>query len=281
MIGGVVVVGGAGRLAKALRDVAPTAHFLDRRELDITDPRSISVALDRLEPKVVINTAAIADVDRCEADPGLANQVNAYGAQALAQKCAERGIGLIHTSTDYVFASRERVDPFREDATHCPCNAYGRSKALGETLVQNVSAKVCVARVSWLFGHPQDFLQTMVRKAAAGQVIDLFRQTGSPTPLSAVADRYLLLAEAMSAGKPVPPILNIAGGPPASRAQWLDAALAGYSAKNKGFLPIIREVDPPTDRPAFSALATDAATAYFGNSIDWRTDAINLEFDGL
>jgi len=272
-----VVVGGAGHLARALHRAAPKAQLLDRHALNVTDPRSISDALDRWKPNVVINTAAIADVDLCQANPELANQVNAFGAQTLAQKCVERGIGLIHTSTDYVFGSADIIEPFQEDAEHCPFNSYGRSKALGEILVRQAHPMACIARVSWLFGHSEDFVQTMIRRALSGEDLMVVRQIASPTPLGAVADRYIRLAQSISEGQPVPAVLNIAGSPPASRLQWLEAALLPYRQANNAFAPVLIEsIERPTHRPTFSALSTSLADRYFGQSICWRAQATNF-----
>jgi hypothetical protein len=184
---GLVVVGGAGRLATALRSVCPTARMAPRRDLDVTDPESIAQALDRLEPAAVINTAAVADVDRCEADPDLVFAVNAHGAGNLARRCAQLGVPLIHISTDYVFGAKEPRQPFTENDPTDPLSAYGRSKVLGETLLLEAAPLACVARVAWLFGHEADFLHRMLRQAVAGAPLPVFRQTSSPTPIVGLA----------------------------------------------------------------------------------------------
>jgi dTDP-4-dehydrorhamnose reductase len=269
---GLVVVGGAGRLAHALQTLCPTAKLAPRPALDVTDPQSIARALDRLEPAVVINTAAVADVDRCEADPDLAYAVNAQGARNLAERCAWLDVPLIHLSTDYVFGAQEGR-PFAEGDPPCPWSAYGRSKALGEALVLEAAPSACVARVAWLFGHDGDFLATMLRRAAAGEPLVVYRQIGSPTPIVGAADRLAALARSMVEGAPAPPILHLAGGPAASRREWLQTALDAHAASKGETCPAIVETGAPDFRPPFSALALELSASIFGAALDWRPAA--------
>ena len=269
---GLLVTGGAGRLATALRAAAPAATCLSRAELDVTDPTSIAHALDRFRPAAVINTAAMADVDRCEAEPNLAHAINAQGARDLAQACASRGVRLVHVSTDYVFGGAGG-GPFGESDPPAPTSAYGLGKALGEQLVLAAHPGACIARVAWLFGHGGDFLAVMLRRAIAEGRVEVFRQTGSPTPLAEAAQRLLRLAHGERAP---PPILHVAGAPAASRAEWLSAALAGYRLERPDFACEIVEIPPAALRPACSALRTDLARGLFGKPLDWMGAAVAI-----
>lgn len=270
---GLVVVGGAGRLAMALHRACPTARMAPRRDLDVTDPDSIARALDRLEPAAVINTAAVPDVDRCEVDPDLAFAVNAQGAGNLARRCARLGVPLIHISTDYVFGAKAPRAPFTEADPTDPLSAYGRSKVLGETLLLDAAPSACVARVAWLFGHQADFLNRMLRLAVDGAALPVFRQTSSPTPILGLARQLVALATSMRAGVTAPPILHLAGGPPASRRAWLAPALEAYQAVGGGIGCEIIEVEAPAIRPSFSVLDVGLSTTIFGDRLDWREDA--------
>lgn len=270
---GLVVAGGAGRLAAALKTVCPAATLVPRRDLDITDPDSVARALDRLEPAAVINTAAMPDVDRCEADPDLAFAVNAQGAGNLARRCAQLGVPLIHISTDYVFGAKAPREPFTEADPTDPLSAYGRSKVAGEALLLEAAPTSCVARVAWLFGHEADFLHRMLRQAVTGAPLTVFRQTSSPTPLPGLARQLVTLAASMRAGVAAPPILHLAGGPPTSRRDWLAPALAAYQARGGGLGCEIVEVEAPAIRPSFSVLNVNLSARIFGEALDWRAPA--------
>jgi len=247
-----------------------------RRELDITDRESIARALDRLEPTAVINTAAMPDVDRCEADPDLALAVNAHGAANLARRCAELGVPLIHISTDYVFGARAPRAAYTETDPTEPLSAYGRSKALGEALLLDASPGACVARVAWLFGHEADFLHRMLRQAVAGAPLTLFAQTSSPTPVAGLSRQLVRLAASMAAGVAAPPILHLAGAPGASRRDWLTPALKAYQARGSGLDCEIVEVEAPSIRPSFSVLDVSLSASIFGETLDWRDDAAQV-----
>lgn len=265
---GLVVVGGHGRLGRAIGCACPAARLLSRSELDLTDPHRIAQALERLAPSVVINAAAVADVDRCEVDPDLAFAVNATGAGALAKACRAVGAALAHVSTDYVFGADE-APPFRETDPVRPWSVYGASKAQGEQQVLDAAAVSCVARVAWLFGQSGDFIDTMLRRAEGQTSLTVYRQTGSPTPVDQAAIRLVALASRLAQRAPTPPILHIAGSPPASRRDWLGAALEG-----RGGQPCeIVEIDPPALRPPFSALDTTLGDALLGGPIRWRPSA--------
>ncbi|MBB0991390.1 sugar nucleotide-binding protein, partial [Dietzia sp. SLG510A3-30A2] len=104
-----LATGGRGQLGHYLdrqsrRQLGGGAVAVGRDELDLTDPASIASALDRHAPEVVINAAAYTDVDGAEDDEVTAHAVNADGVESLAVACRDRGIRLVHISTDYVFS---------------------------------------------------------------------------------------------------------------------------------------------------------------------------------
>ena len=68
---------------------------------------------DKLRPEVIVNTAAMHHVEKCEQDPAKAYAVNAIGAQKLARRANELDALLVHVSTDYVFDGSKRA-PYEE-----------------------------------------------------------------------------------------------------------------------------------------------------------------------
>ena len=70
---------------------------------DLTAPSAAKALLDKLRPAWVVNCAALADVDECERNSGLARLLNVDVPRSLAAACAELGVGLVHISTDSVF----------------------------------------------------------------------------------------------------------------------------------------------------------------------------------
>ena len=62
----------------------------------------------------IINAAAYTKVDEVENNKELSYQINAKLPEFLAKYCSDKGIVLIHFSSDYVFSGAS-IDPYKED----------------------------------------------------------------------------------------------------------------------------------------------------------------------
>ena len=98
-------------------------------DLDLTDGKAVAGLLSR-PWDVVINAAAYTNVDDAESDEALAFAINAEAPARIAMETGQRGIPLIHLSTDYVFDGKKGA-PYVEQDPIGPLNAYGRSKPRG------------------------------------------------------------------------------------------------------------------------------------------------------
>ncbi|KUK80304.1 MAG: Putative dTDP-4-dehydrorhamnose reductase, partial [Mesotoga prima] len=119
--------------------------------LDITDLKSVRETVLRTEPDAIINCAAYNAVDKAEEDWKNAFLVNALGPKNLAIVASERGIPLMHFSTDYVFDGKKGSPYFVWDGPK-PLSKYGQSKLYGEQLVSLFSNLSFIVRLSWVFG---------------------------------------------------------------------------------------------------------------------------------
>lgn len=166
-----LLLGASGRLGGTLADLYAERHEVlapSRRDLDLGQPGTLAAKLRALDFDCVINTAALTNLETCEAEPGLAMRINAESSGILAQVCAERGARCIHISTDYVFDGNGCVF-LNESAPAQPVNAYGWSKLAGELAVLSACPQAVVARVSWLFGPKQaDVPATAIQRARQG-----------------------------------------------------------------------------------------------------------------
>jgi dTDP-4-dehydrorhamnose reductase len=82
------------------------------RHLDITNRNSVMKLVDDFLPEVIINTAAITNVDLCETERAIAWKVNVAGVENLVHAARMVGAKVIHFSTDYVFDGRS--GPYNE-----------------------------------------------------------------------------------------------------------------------------------------------------------------------
>ncbi|NLW72342.1 MAG: SDR family oxidoreductase [Chloroflexi bacterium] len=114
-------------------------------QVDLTDFAAIPDKLDALKPELIINCAAIANVDAAARDTKLAHVVNGVVPGVLADEAARIGVKFIHISTDAVFDG-VRGD-YREIDMPNPLNVYAYSKLEGELAVQKANPEAIIARV--------------------------------------------------------------------------------------------------------------------------------------
>lgn len=133
----ILLTGGTGRLGTELRSLLPGIIAPARSELDITDPTGVGQALDRYRPSLVVHAAAYTDVARAEQERAACWAVNVEGTRNLVRAVAERGIFLVHISTDYVFEGT--TGQYREEDPVGPVrNYYALSKLVAEEIVRGL-----------------------------------------------------------------------------------------------------------------------------------------------
>lgn len=116
---------------------------------NLLDPQQLEDLLERSQPEWVINCAALANLDACEADPALAKKMNSELPALLAKYVARGGARLLHVSTDAVFDGKE--GDYSEEDSPNPLSVYARTKLDGERAVMELCPQAIVVRVN-LFG---------------------------------------------------------------------------------------------------------------------------------
>ncbi len=194
--------------------------------LDITDAQAVAKVVGP-GVKWVVNCAAYTLVDAAEEHEALANEVNGHAVGRMAERCKAVGAKLLHYSTDYVFDGRA-TEPYRTDHPRSPVNAYGRSKALGEELLEQSGAEYLLVRGSWLYAPwGQNFVLTMRNLAKSRdslRVVD--DQRGRPTDSRRLAEVSLALAEAGHRGT-----FHVTDG---GECTWYRARIAGREGREPG-----------------------------------------------
>lgn len=173
------------------------ARYIDYDELDISDGHAVARWFADNGPfDLVVNCAAVTNVDGCEKDEATAFKVNAMGPRNLARAQEATGGKLVHVSTDYVFPGTE-PDPRREGDAACPISAYGRTKWAGELLAADACSRTFVVRTAWLYGYVgKNFAKTMMRLASErGAISVVADQMGNPTSANDLAYEILKIAQ--------------------------------------------------------------------------------------
>lgn len=196
----VLIAGSAGMLARDLIPCLSQAGHLPiappESDLDITSLRSIKTAAEAADPEVIINCAAYTNVDQAEREEQLATAINGLAVQNLCLVCQERGIPLVHFSTDYVFDG-QKDRPYTIYDQPNPINAYGRSKLLGEEYILWLLTRFYLVRTSWLFGlHGKNFIETMLGLARTRRQVSVVNdQKGCPAWTQHLSEAVVSLIE--------------------------------------------------------------------------------------
>ncbi len=144
---------------------------LGRRDADLGRPEHLAELVRAAAPEVVINCAAMTNVDACETERDLAETVNAVAPGVLGRACSDLGARLIHVSTDYVF-SGEKDTPYDEQDTPKPLSRYGETKRRGEVNAMASDPRHAVVRVAWVFGPDRDsFVDKALHAAIRGETV--------------------------------------------------------------------------------------------------------------
>ena len=165
----IIVLGSGGRLGAALvrewRAAGEDVTGFARAELDLGDDERLRATLAPLGFDVLVNCAALTNVDLCETEPELAHRINAHAVKTLAEIASTGGGRVIHVSTDYVFDGAKQTSYVEEDAAE-PISVYGASKRAGEIALLEVSDKHLAVRVSWVFGPDRpSFIDGILKRA--------------------------------------------------------------------------------------------------------------------
>lgn len=122
--------------------------------LDITDAEQMNRLFQDFTPDVVVNCAAMTQVDECEEKRDLCWQINADAVENIARACKSIGSRLVQVSTDFVFDGED--GPYNEKARPLPLNYYGRSKQAGENAARIAGLdQWAIARTVLVYGTPE------------------------------------------------------------------------------------------------------------------------------
>ncbi|MFY0626450.1 MAG: SDR family oxidoreductase [Reichenbachiella sp.] len=164
----ILITGSNGLLGQKLvklliengEEVIATAHsenrinYLDSKfsfsQMDITNEQQVTEVIELMKPDVVINTAAMTNVDQCETDKELCRKLNVDAVQYLAQACKTNNAFLVHLSTDFIFDGES--GPYKEEGEPNPLSYYGESKLDAEKILKESEVKWAIARTVLVYG---------------------------------------------------------------------------------------------------------------------------------
>lgn len=199
----VLLAGHKGQLGRTLlRFLDPHVTLgIDLPEHDITDLTAVMAVARDFCPHLIINSAAMTNVDGCTENPELAFTVNGVGAKNLALAAAEIGAEMLQVSSNEVFDGQAST-PYYEWAPRNPINAYGRSKLAGERVVEAILSRFYIVRTAWLYADggrnfPHRIIQLADERGSLRVVED---EVSNPTFVVDLADAIKRLIETHAYG---------------------------------------------------------------------------------
>ena len=217
----VLITGGNGLLGKRLRRLLDSNKFLvigtglgrDRLlnhnhsyvELDITNKNQCFEILNKLNPDIIVNTAAITNVDYCEKKKEHCLLVN---SESIDHLNISKKRHFIQISTDFIFDGKE--GPYGEGGITNPINYYGFSKYQAEKKLITKNGNYSIIRTCLVYGEDNEsnnilmWVKRALRKKESLNIVD--DQYRTPTFVDDLCNGIIKIINSESLG-----IYNISG----------------------------------------------------------------------
>ena len=205
-MGKVLVTGAAGQLGSEIREIAPAEGYIfaDRSVLDISDKEVMALFIDLNDIDTIINCAAYTAVDKAEEDVENADLINHIAIKNMAEIAREKGLKLVHVSTDYVFDGKN-YKPYTEEDSPNPTGIYGKTKLAGEEAMMKIAPRnSIIIRTSWVYSSfGNNFVKTMLRLGKERDELGvIYDQIGTPTYAADLAAAILEILPKIDNPKP-------------------------------------------------------------------------------
>jgi dTDP-4-dehydrorhamnose reductase len=185
----ILITGGSGLLATnwfySKRDDFNIYLGLNEREinpsganvlfLDFKSEDRLVDQLQKIRPSILIHTAGLTNVEKCEKNPELAFHINVELSRIVAKLTKRLGIPLVHISTDHLFDGNASM--LNEEEPTQAINVYGKTKALAEISVWEINPDALIIRTNffaWGTTYRKSFSDFIIESIRNKKLISLF-----------------------------------------------------------------------------------------------------------
>lgn len=234
------------------------------QEMDITDAQAVRSVVADFQPDVLINTAAMTQVDDCETNPEACWELNVTAVENLLVACKDTSCFFIQLSTDFVFDGTS--GPYKETDAPNPLSKYAESKLASEKIVEESGVDYAIVRTMLVYGIVPDMSRSNI-------ILWVKKNLEEGKPIKVVNDQWRTptLAEdlakgcALIAGKRAKGIYHISGKDLLTPYD-MAIATAEFFGLDTG---LIEEVDgsiftQPAKRPPKTGFVLDKAVGELG-----------------
>ena len=261
-----LVLGGSGfvgyYIAKHFNAIPTSSHEKEGYiQVDITKKEDVFETFHRIKPELVINSAAMADVDLCENKKENAMLVNGYAVEWLSSASKSIGAKFIQISTDYVFDGL--TGGYKEEDVPNPINEYGKSKLLGEK--NALKNDELVIRIEMPYGlniakNKNVFFESVVRNLKEGKTVNAaVDQIISPTFVEDIPKAVEVLVEKEAKG-----IFHLASKEHFSRFEFVNIIADAFNFDKTAIKPVkLDDFKMLAKRPKNTFLNTDKISEFY------------------
>ena len=262
----ILITGAFGQLGHALQSVLSrksnyelicTGRKIKKGQegipLDIRNQVALKEIINTTAPDILINLAAMTNVDACELNPKLAGEINVAGLQHICDSFKGK---IIHLSTDYVFDGTS--GPYKEDDPLNPISIYGKTKLASEHILLEKDIKNLVIRGNVLYDYSPhtsaSFLNWVVSSLKNNQEIKVVEdQFNNPTWTRSMSDIIELSIENDLEG-----IIHWGDSVHISRYEFAKLIAKKFSLNDSLIKPVLTsQLNQPARRPLQSGLSTE------------------------
>lgn len=279
MLSHITVVGAGSRTAASLvpmllEETPATIHLLSSQDLpyagdrvqkhkiDVLDRTALKKVMMGTMSDVVINLAAMTNVDKCESDKLTCWNVNVTLVEQLARLCRIIDAQLVQISTDYVFDGAK--GPYAENDIPNPISYYGKSKLAAENVAMGAGVHASVIRTNVVYGpdenHP-DFVRWIIDALDSGTPVRIASdQFSNPTYVDDLAEAVLRIVRRRRSG-----IYHVGGADRVSRIEFARRIATMFKGNADLLIPVpTAEMNQPARRPLQAGLITLKAESDLG-----------------
>ena len=217
--------------------------------LDITDRNNVNKVIENVGPDVIINTAAMTNVDACELNKEACWKINVDAVNYLVEASIKSNSHFIHLSTDFVFDGES--GPYSEKDTPNPLHYYAESKLAAEKIIQKKSNNWAVLRTIIIYGITDNMSRSNLVLWSKGEiekgntirvVNDQYR---SPTLAEDLAEGCIAVADKNAQG-----IYHLSGPETNSILELVHKVAEYYNLDKSKIIPVTSaSLNQPAKRP--------------------------------
>lgn len=203
--------------------------------LDIRNSNAVHQIVAKINPELIVHTAALTNVDYCENHQKEAWDLNVEGTRNMAKAAKEVGARFIYISTDSIFDGKRGM--YTEEDTPNPLNYYAKTKLEGEKLLSQFDLNFTIIRTNiygWNMQEKFSLAEWVINELQNKKKVAMFRDIFfTPILVNNLSEAIFEVAEFDLRG-----VLNVAGAERCSKLQFGQKIADVFGMDNSYITPI-------------------------------------------